>query len=60
MNNTDQIVWRAGPISKVIGLSEKATYAKLESGKIPGAKKVNGNWALNVRVWFASFEDKAA
>jgi hypothetical protein len=37
----------------------KATYGALESGKVAGARKVAGRWALNLRVYHASFESVA-
>jgi hypothetical protein len=50
------IVWGAAAIAPIIGRSEKGAFGALESGNIPGAKKIAGRWALNLRVFFASFE----
>ncbi|KRR09977.1 hypothetical protein CQ12_06075 [Bradyrhizobium jicamae] len=60
--STDQrkIVWGAKAIAEVIDRPVKATFAALEAGKIPGAKKVAGRWGLDPRVFFAAFENAAA
>jgi hypothetical protein len=50
------LVWGAEAIAPHIGRSTKGTYHALESGKVPGAKKIAGRWALNLRVFLASFE----
>jgi hypothetical protein len=54
-----EIVWGAQAIGRVIGRSEKSTFAALEQGKIPGAKKIAGRWGFNPRVFFATFETAA-
>jgi hypothetical protein len=41
-------IWGAGPISKVISKSERATYHLLERGLLP-AKKVGGSWVSTPR-----------
>jgi hypothetical protein len=51
-----ELVWGAAAISRTIGRSEKSTFAALEAGKIPGAKKIAGRWGFNPRVFFATFE----
>jgi hypothetical protein len=58
----EEIVWGAQAIAEHIGRSVKGTFGALESGKVPGARKVAGRWGLNLRVYYASFEtsDKAA
>lgn len=55
-NPDDQIVWGAKAIAEIIGRPVKATFAALETGKIPGAKKIAGRWGINPRVFFAAFE----
>jgi hypothetical protein len=55
----DKIIWGAEAIAEAIGRSEQATFRALQEGKIPGAQKIAGRWALNPRVWFASFEKAA-
>jgi hypothetical protein len=55
------VVFGVANIGPHIGrATAKATYCALESGKIPGAKKVGGKWALNLAVYHASFQAKAA
>ena len=56
----DKIIWGASEIGKTINRSEKATFVMLEAGKVPGARKVGGRWALKPSVFFASFESVAA
>jgi len=41
-DNQNQVVWGARNIGEAIGRTEKATFAMLEQGKIPGARKVAG------------------
>ncbi|MGY3615947.1 DNA-binding protein [Bradyrhizobium sp. USDA 10063] len=52
----EQIVWGAAAIAKVIGHTETATFAMLERGKLPGARKVGRRWAFNPKIFFTSFE----
>jgi hypothetical protein len=54
-----QVIWGAKAIAAAIGRTEKATFSVLESGKLPGAKKIKGAWAFNPAVFFASFEQVA-
>jgi hypothetical protein len=56
----ETVVWGAASIGKVIGRTEKATFAMLEQGKIAGARKVAGRWAFKPAVFFASFDEAAA
>jgi hypothetical protein len=58
--NTAEIVHGAEAIAPHLGRSVKGTYAALESGRVPGARKIVGKWALNLRVFHASFETDAA
>jgi len=55
-----QVIWGAKNIAPFLGRSEKGAFQILESGKIPGARKVGGRWALDLRVFRASFESVAA
>jgi hypothetical protein len=50
------IIWGAAAIAPIIGRSEKGAFGALESGKVPGAKKIAGRWALNLSVFLAAFE----
>lgn len=53
------VIWGARNIGIAIGRTEKATFAMLESGKLPGARKVAGRWAFNPKVFFAAFDEVA-
>jgi hypothetical protein len=50
------IVWGAAKIAPHIGRSVKGAFHALDSGKVPGAKKIAGRWALNLSVYHAAFE----
>ena len=52
---TIEIVWGCKAIAEKIGRTERATFAALEQGKIPGARKIAGRWALDPRVFAATF-----
>lgn len=51
-----EIVWGAVAIAPHIGRTVKGAFGALESGKIPGAKKIAGRWALNLHVFHAAFQ----
>ncbi len=53
---TADVVWGAQAIAPHIGRTVKGAFGALESGKVPGAKKIAGRWALNLRVFHAAFE----
>ncbi|TCU75101.1 hypothetical protein EDE08_103318 [Bradyrhizobium sp. R2.2-H] len=53
----DQLVWGAKAIGKVIGRSEKGAFHALESGRVPGAKKIAGRWGMHVPTFLASFTE---
>jgi hypothetical protein len=53
------IVWGAEAIAPHLGRTVKGAFGALESGKVPGARKIAGRWALNLRVYFAAFETAA-
>lgn len=55
-----KIIWGARAISEAIGRSQKATFAMLEQGKIPGARKIAGRWAFNPAIFFATFDEAGA
>jgi hypothetical protein len=55
-----EIVHGAEAIAPHIGRTLKGAYGALESGRVPGARKIAGKWALNLRVYHASFETNAA
>ena len=54
------IIWGATAIAPYLGKSEKGVFHALEGGKVPGARKIGGRWALNLNVFYASFETVAA
>jgi len=49
-------VWGVGPISKVIGRTERATYHLLEKGAVAGTQRVGGRWSMLPSVFIASFK----
>ena len=51
----DEIVWGGEAIAPYIGRTTKGVYHALENGKVPGAKKIAGRWALNLRIFHAAF-----
>jgi hypothetical protein len=53
---TPDIVWGAAAIAPHIGRSVKGAFGALESGKVPGAKKIAGRWALKLSVFLSAFE----
>jgi hypothetical protein len=53
------IVWGADAIAPHISRTVKGAFGALESGKVPGAKKIACRWALNLQVYFAAFEQAA-
>jgi hypothetical protein len=55
-----ELVWGASKIAPYLGRTEKGTFCALESGKVPGARKVAGRWVLNLKVFYGSFETVAA
>ena len=50
-----EFVWGAVAIAPYIGRTEKGAFHALESGKVPGAKKVAGRWGLHLPTFRASF-----
>jgi hypothetical protein len=51
-----EIVHGAEAIAPHLGRSVKGAYGALESGRVPGARKIAGKWALNLTVYHRSFE----
>lgn len=51
------LIWGASAIGKYLGRSEKGAFHVLESGKIPGARKIGGRWCLDLRTFMAVFEE---
>jgi hypothetical protein len=50
------IVWGGENIAILIGKTTRATFAMLERGHIPGAKKVGGQWGVSREKLLAYFE----
>jgi hypothetical protein len=57
---TSEVIWGARAIGQAIGRTEKAAFAMLEAGSLPGARKVAGRWAFNLKVFHAAFDEAAA
>ena len=55
-STTSDLVWGAENIAPHINRTTKGAFGALESGKVPGAKKIAGRWALNLKVYLAAFE----
>jgi hypothetical protein len=53
--NSD-VVWGAKAIAPFLGRTEKGAFGALESGRVPGAKKIAGKWALDLSVFRAAFK----
>jgi hypothetical protein len=41
------LIWGATPIGKELGLNPRQAYHLLESGAVPGARKVGGRWCAS-------------
>ena len=54
-----EFVWGAAAIGPIIGRSEKGAFHALESGRVPGAKKVAGRWGLHLPTFIKHFTDTA-
>lgn len=59
-NSNPDFVWGAAAIGKVIGRTEKGAFHALESGRVPGAKKVAGRWGLHLPTFTNHFTESAA
>lgn len=57
VSNHQEFVWGAAAIGRIIGRSEKGAFHALESGRVPGAKKVAGRWGLHVPTFTSHFTD---
>jgi hypothetical protein len=54
------IIWGCEAIAMAIGRAKKSTYAALEAGKIPGARKIAGRWGLDPKAFAAAFDTAGA
>ncbi|MGJ4932189.1 hypothetical protein ACQR1I_35370 [Bradyrhizobium sp. HKCCYLS2038] len=57
--DNDDFVWGAKSIGKMIGRTEKGAFHALESGRVPGARKVAGRWGLHVPTFREHFRQPA-
>ncbi|MCK1619561.1 hypothetical protein IVA96_23890 [Bradyrhizobium sp. 159] len=55
-NPETDLIWGAAAIGRVIGRTEKGAFHALESGRVPGAKKIAGRWGMHVPTFLASFQ----
>jgi hypothetical protein len=46
-DNGLDLLWGAIPIGKELGLNQRQAYYLLESGVVPGARKVGGRWCAS-------------
>ena len=51
-----ELIWGGRAIARAIGRTEAATFHALERGRVPGARRVGGRWALHVPSFRAAFE----
>ncbi|WP_208764439.1 hypothetical protein [Bradyrhizobium guangxiense] len=56
-NPETELVWGAAAIGRVIGRTEKGAFHALESGRVPGAKKIAGRWGLHLPTFLAAFQN---
>jgi hypothetical protein len=59
-NKSTEYVGGAKAIAEYIQRSEKGAFHALESGRVPGAKKIAGRWILHIPTYRAAFETVAA
>ena len=50
-----ELIWGGRAIARAIGRTEAATFHCLERGRVPGARRVGGRWALHVPSFRAAF-----
>lgn len=55
-NSDPDIIWGARAIGRVLNLSERQAYHRLESGQIAGARKIGATWTGSVRAIRRPFE----
>jgi hypothetical protein len=54
-----EFIWGAAAIAPLIGRSESGAFHALESGRVPGAKKVAGRWGLHLPTFTKHFTEAA-
>lgn len=55
MTEKDELIWGADAIASEIGLERRQAYNLLETGALPGAKKVGRRWVISRRRLWATF-----
>jgi hypothetical protein len=58
-NSEPEFVYRVPNIARVVNDTEKAVYHRLARGKMPGARKLGGTWALHLPTYRAAFQSDA-
>jgi hypothetical protein len=60
ISRTIRIVWGVAAIARAIGRTERSVYPLVETGQLPGAKRIGGKWGLDLDRFHAVFDDSAA
>jgi hypothetical protein len=55
-----ELIWGGRAIARAIGRTEAATFHALERGRVPGARRLGGRWALHVPSFRAAFKCMAS
>ena len=55
-NADPDIIWGARAIGRVLNLTERKAFHRLESGQIAGARKVGSTWTGSIRALKRPFE----
>jgi hypothetical protein len=51
-----KIIYGAENIAPYIGKVGRAAFHALRTGKVPGARKIGGTWALRLDTYYRAFE----
>jgi hypothetical protein len=54
--SADEFVHGAEAIGPYLGRTTKGAFGALESGKVPGARNIQGRWTLHLPTYLASFK----
>jgi hypothetical protein len=55
-----QIIWGAAAIAAALGTTRGRTFHMLESGALPGARKIAGRWCITRAALLRIFEGESA
>lgn len=55
-----ELLWGAEEIGKAIGATRRRAFHMLESGALPGARKIGGRWCITRQRLREIFEGEAA